>query len=358
MLRAWGILAVAVILIGLATATLSPDMPSLPEIKAQPAPTATPTEAKTERLDQQWAAVEEARQTESWSEAISLLEEMHAMAPADALVRESLLSAYLQKARKLVAQGYLEEALQYIDRAVSLRPNDERVQRERLAAQLYMEGMDKLQGGEWAAGLDALNRVTEIDPDYRDVQDMIFSAHLNMGLAFKGAGELAASRKALRQALEIKPDSVEARDSYRQVIAVLVPTSTPSPTPTTNKRIEVDISEQHFYAYEGDFLAYSFVCSTGSNASPTAPGNYRVLDKIPMAYASTWNLQMPYWLGVYWSGSLENGIHALPILSDGEILWDGYLGQRVSFGCIILSNEAARLIYQWADVGTPVNIRY
>jgi lipoprotein-anchoring transpeptidase ErfK/SrfK len=130
------------------------------------------------------------------------------------------------------------------------------------------------------------------------------------------------------------------------------PTPTPSP-----KHIEVDISEQRFYAYNGDQLVYKFVTSTGNNASPTAPGSYRILDKIPMAYASTWNLKMPYWLGIYWSGTLENGIHALPILSNGQILWDGFLGQRVSFGCVILSNQDAKTIYEWVDVGTPVLIR-
>jgi hypothetical protein len=87
------------------------------------------------------------------------------------------------------------------------------------------------------------------------------------------------------------------------------------------------------------------------------PGSYQVLDKIPMAYASTWNLKMPYWLGIYWAGTLENGIHALPILPSGQKLWDGYLGQRVSYGCIILSTEAAKTIYDWAEVGTPVIIR-
>jgi hypothetical protein len=65
---------------------------------------------------------------------------------------------------------------------------------------------------------------------------------------------------------------------------------------------------------------------------------------------------MPNWLGIYWAGSLENGIHALPILSNGQRLWDGYLGTRVSFGCVILGIADAQTLYDWADVGTPVVI--
>ena len=89
----------------------------------------------------------------------------------------------------------------------------------------------------------------------------------------------------------------------------------------------------------------------------TRSGVFAVLDKIPNAYAATWDLQMPYWLGIYWAGSLENGIHALPILSNGQRLWEGYLGTPVSFGCIILGTDEARQLYYWADVGTPVIIQ-
>ncbi len=79
------------------------------------------------------------------------------------------------------------------------------------------------------------------------------------------------------------------------------------------KKILVDISEQHMYVYDGEQLVYSFVASTGMN-NATRTGTFSVLDKIPNAYGATWNIWMPNWLGIYWAGSLENGIHALPIL--------------------------------------------
>jgi len=123
------------------------------------------------------------------------------------------------------------------------------------------------------------------------------------------------------------------------------------------KRILIDLSEQHLYAYQGGTLVYSFVASTGIRSSPTRTGTFRVLDKIPNAYASTWGLQMPYWLGIYWAGTMENGIHALPILSNGQQLWAGYLGTPVSYGCIVLGTYEARLLYEWAEVGTPVVIQ-
>lgn len=128
--------------------------------------------------------------------------------------------------------------------------------------------------------------------------------------------------------------------------------------PSTNKLILVDISEQHMYIYGDGNVIWSWVTSTGERGRETVPGNFSVLNKIPNAYAYTWNLQMPYWLGIYWAGSLQNGIHALPILSNGQTLWDGWLGTPVSYGCVILSTENARTLYDWAEVGTPVKIQW
>jgi LysM repeat protein len=133
----------------------------------------------------------------------------------------------------------------------------------------------------------------------------------------------------------------------------------PAPAASTGgKYILVDISEQRMYVYEGGALIYSFVVSTGERGSATAPGLYSVLDKIPNAYASTWDLWMPNWLGIYWVGKLENGIHALPFRANGWRLWEGYLGTPVSYGCVVLGVTDSQRLYDWAEIGTPVEIRW
>jgi len=145
------------------------------------------------------------------------------------------------------------------------------------------------------------------------------------------------------------PDYVEPVQSYAAPDAVA--------SYGGNKYILVDISEQHMYVYEGDVLVYSFVASTGMN-NATAVGHFSVLEKIPNAYGATWDIWMPNWLGIYWAGGLQNGIHALPILPNGATLWAGYLGVPISYGCVVLGTYEAQLLYDWADVGTPVEIRW
>ncbi len=125
----------------------------------------------------------------------------------------------------------------------------------------------------------------------------------------------------------------------------------------SGKRILVDISEQHLYAYQHEQLVYSFVASTGAAPSYTRTGQFYVQSKIPNAYGSSWNIWMPHWLGIYWAGASENGIHALPILSNGQTLWAGYLGSPISYGCVVLGTQEAQLLYNWAELGTPVTIQ-
>lgn len=145
--------------------------------------------------------------------------------------------------------------------------------------------------------------------------------------------------------------------TYDYVESVTQNDAPPPQVYTGGKSILVDISEQHMYVYDGSLLVYSFVASTGMN-NATRVGNFSVLNKIPSAYGSTWNIWMPNWLGIYWAGSLQNGIHALPILPNGGTLWAGYLGTPISYGCVVLGAYEAQVLYDWVDVGTPVDIQW
>jgi lipoprotein-anchoring transpeptidase ErfK/SrfK len=140
-------------------------------------------------------------------------------------------------------------------------------------------------------------------------------------------------------------------------VAAGAPLNPPVPSYGGSKYILVDISDQHMYVYEADSLIYSFVASTGINNS-TRIGTFAVQSKIPNAYGATWNIWMPNWLGIYWSSGLENGIHALPILPNGATLWAGFLGRPVSYGCVVLDTYDSQLLYDWAEIGTTVEIQW
>ncbi len=135
-----------------------------------------------------------------------------------------------------------------------------------------------------------------------------------------------------------------------------VPTSAP---PSGPKSIIVDLSQQHLYAYQGNTLVYSFVASSGRSGASTWVGSFSILDKISKAWSPDWGFWMPDWMGIYWvSSDLENGIHALPVLQNGQTIWGSSLGSPISYGCIVLGTQNAEQLFYWAAIGTPVVIRY
>lgn len=123
-----------------------------------------------------------------------------------------------------------------------------------------------------------------------------------------------------------------------------------------DRRIEVVVGEQRMYVWQGETLVWNWLASTGIATHPTQRGTFAVQSKIENAWSNAWQLWMPHWLGIYWAGSSENGIHALPIIN-GQELWSGSLGTPVSYGCVVLGSEEAALLYDWAEIGTPVVIR-
>jgi LysM repeat protein len=134
-----------------------------------------------------------------------------------------------------------------------------------------------------------------------------------------------------------------------------------NPQASDGKVIYVSLREQTMWAYDGDQLAFEFLVSTGlpTEQNPnheTHAGVYRIKTKMPEAYARTWGLLMPYWMGIYDAGALENGFHAMPYRNNGRLVsWR--VGSRGSYGCVVLNGNQMKQLYDWADLGTLVVIR-
>ncbi|MCW1969665.1 MAG: L,D-transpeptidase family protein [Anaerolineae bacterium] len=131
----------------------------------------------------------------------------------------------------------------------------------------------------------------------------------------------------------------------------------PAQPAASNKAIHVSLNRQRVYLYENGQLVRTYLASTGMRGA-TKVGNFQVQSKIPEAYGSTWQLRMPYWLGIYYVGNIENGFHALPINRFGQTMWAGLLGRPASYGCVVLGTADAAALYRWATIGTSVSIRW
>ena len=129
------------------------------------------------------------------------------------------------------------------------------------------------------------------------------------------------------------------------------------PIPFAGSRFVVSLSRQQCWVLEANSVRYTWSCSTGYGKWITRTGNFAVQSKIEMAKSTAYELDMPFWLGIYDVGTFENGIHGLPIRwEDGQKIWEGLIGQPATFGCAMLDDEDAATLFDLAFLGMPVHI--
>jgi lipoprotein-anchoring transpeptidase ErfK/SrfK len=123
-----------------------------------------------------------------------------------------------------------------------------------------------------------------------------------------------------------------------------------NPTGSSGERwIDVDLSQQRLVAYEGDAPVYSVIVSTGLPGTPTVTGQYRIYVKYPaqtMSGPGYYLPDVPYVMYFY----LGYGIHGT--------YWHNNFGQPMSHGCVNTPTPDAQWLYNWAEVGTLVNVHY
>lgn len=136
--------------------------------------------------------------------------------------------------------------------------------------------------------------------------------------------------------------------------------------PIPNKRIIVDLDTQQLWAYENGQLVFNWLISSGMDRAPTSPGIYQILNHSPTARGSSVELcgdnscgtwEMYWFMGIYevFPG-LVNGFHGAVLLPNGAYLGGNNVGSRFTYGCIMSRDDEARLLYEWADDGTIVEI--
>lgn len=129
------------------------------------------------------------------------------------------------------------------------------------------------------------------------------------------------------------------------------------PVPMSGTRFVVSLSRQQCWVYQGARILHAWPCSTGAGERRTKAGNYAVQSKILNAKSKVWQLDMPYWLGIYDVGPYENGIHGLPVAwKTGKKIWSGLIGQPATFGCAMLDDLEASTLFKLAFIGMPVHV--
>ncbi|MDN3495860.1 L,D-transpeptidase family protein [Planococcus sp. APC 4015] len=128
-------------------------------------------------------------------------------------------------------------------------------------------------------------------------------------------------------------------------------TEVPFTTTTLARNIVVDLSEQRTYLYENGAVVASYASSTGLSGSPTHTGSFRINYKLATQDMGCFE-GAPYctenvpWVA-YFNG--DQGFHGA--------YWHNNFGRPMSHGCVNLPVNTAKFVYDWAPMGTQVQVR-
>ena len=218
-------------------------------------------------------------------------------------------------------------------------------------------------GGTWQVTLDGDSLGARLDEIAKSVDQAAKPRQINVNtgeVLDQGQDGVTLDRTstlvAMTTILQARLNSSSGLSSLAIATKTVTPTDqkiSPNNTPGMypGKYIEVDLSSQTLFQYEGENLIHTYRVSTGKWSTPTPIGTYAITNKSPRAYSSPYDLYMPWWMGFIGS---TYGIHELPEWPDGRKEGEGHIGTPVSHGCIRLGVGDAQTMYDWAEIGIPV----
>ena len=118
------------------------------------------------------------------------------------------------------------------------------------------------------------------------------------------------------------------------------------------KYIDINLASQTMVIFEQGQVLDAFIISSGKKGMDTKKGNFKIENKANRPWSKEYGLFMPNWMALVSDGKF--GIHELPEWPGGYKEGANHLGTPVSHGCVRLGVGAAKKVYDWAEIGTPV----
>jgi len=121
---------------------------------------------------------------------------------------------------------------------------------------------------------------------------------------------------------------------------------------TSEKMITVDIGKQKVFVWENGQLIKEIKASTGLIYEPTVKGSFKVRRKVAKKdmkgeskkYGKYHIKDVPYILFFYQAYAIHG------------TYWHSNFGRRASHGCVNLPVAEAEWLYNWANIGTRVEV--
>ena len=197
------------------------------------------------------------------------------------------------------------------------------------------------------------------------------------------APSISSSPSPQTVAIESTPHPIQPKDiaanskqeAWATWTTTPTPTQTPTPSPTwpatflapqegelgkrplnigrNEKWIDVDLTTQTLIAYEGDTVVYETLISSGLAQHATVTGQFRVWLRFESQTMDGSRLGYDYYL--------ENVPYVMYFFEDYALhgtFWHNNFGNPMSHGCVNMETGDAGWLFNWSEMGTVVNVHY
>lgn len=121
------------------------------------------------------------------------------------------------------------------------------------------------------------------------------------------------------------------------------------------KMIKVNLTNQTVEAFDGGERIHRFECVSGDESHPTDQGTFTIMRKHHPYRSHAYNVPMNYAMFFTLDGKALHQYHGpgFSVVRAFKTAVSDWFG---SHGCVRLTEEDARTLFDWAPVGTIVNV--
>ncbi len=217
--------------------------PPAPESTPNPTPTARPTTVNPAVA--LWEDAQELYADGDWQDAVDILTQLESVDSGYGGQRaeDMLFNSYVNLAAESDRKGRLQEALEYVDKALAVQPDSLPLRKARTMAATYLDMLSYL-GEDWAEAIKLLEELYAQDVGYRDIEKRLQNAYASYGDALADENDWCQALDQYLAAIEldVTPGIFEKRNEARRLcplsgaVAATAPTrpvrTAPTVTPT------------------------------------------------------------------------------------------------------------------------------
>lgn len=126
---------------------------------------------------------------------------------------------------------------------------------------------------------------------------------------------------------------------------------------TADKLITVDTGKQMLYAWEGGKIIHETKVSTGMYLTPTVKGSFKIKTKYALQDMKGPSPYKQYYpTGKYYIKNVPHVMYFYQAYAIHGAYWHNNFGVRASHGCVNVPLASAEWLFNWAGVGTQVEV--